>query len=523
MIWDLAPDEPEAALLHGMAWLDDLAAVGGPRARQLAQAWVEAWITRYGTGEGPGWTPELTGNRLLRWVGHARFLLRHQNGETATEFARACIGQALFLDRRWKRAPAGRGRIVALAALVHAAFSLPERRPQGLRAVEALAREAAATVDAAGGIATRNPEELLEIVDLLEGVNTALVAADQPPDATISAAIARAAPVLRALRHGDGSLGRFHGGGPGGEGRLDHVLAAAGRRPLSSRGALVPQMGFLRLAAGRTTVLLDAAAPPRGRASLAAHASTLAFELTSGRRPLVVSCGPGEAFGERWGRAGRATASHSTLSLEKASSSRLGKALSGATRLPIVDGPKRVIVEAAVLGEDGLKADLAHDGWRALYGLTHARMLRLAADGRTLEGEDMLTTLTPADQATLERALDANQWLGVAFALRLGIGFALRFHLHPDVQAEVLADGTVGLALRSGESWVFTFDGEAEIALEPSVYLERGRLRPRGAQQIVLSGRAVRSQTRLSWTLAKASGTPEGLRDLDLGGDEEDE
>ena len=35
-----------------------------------------------------------------------------------------------------------------------------------------------------------------------------------------------------------------------------------------------------------------------------AHASTLAFELTSGRRPLIASCGAGAAAGGRWRLAG---------------------------------------------------------------------------------------------------------------------------------------------------------------------------------------------------------------------------
>lgn len=41
-------------------------------------------------------------------------------------------------------------------------------------------------------------------------------------------AIARIAPTLRALRHADGGLARFHGGGRGLEGRLDLALAASG-------------------------------------------------------------------------------------------------------------------------------------------------------------------------------------------------------------------------------------------------------------------------------------------------------
>ena len=72
---------------------------------------------------------------------------------------------------------------------------------------------------------------------------------------------------------------------------------------------------------------------------------------------------------------------------------------------------------------------------------------------------------------------------------------------------------------------VFSHAGEGVLTVESSVWLEKGRLRPRDTLQIVLAGRAIQPTTRLRWTLAKGYGTPEGLRDLNPGPawDEEDE
>jgi hypothetical protein len=72
----------------------------------------------------------------------------------------------------------------------------------------------------------------------------------------------------------------------------------------------------------------------------------------------------------------------------------------------------------------------------------------------------------------------------------------------------------VGLALKSGELWVFRHDGKTALTLEPSVYLEKGRLRPRVAKQMVLSGRAMDYATRTRWSLAKAQETPISIRDV---------
>ncbi len=76
------------------------------------------------------------------------------------------------------------------------------------------------------------------------------------------AAIDRIAPTLRTLRHADGALARFHGGGRGIDGRLDHALIQSGNRNLHVDGLA---MGYARIAAGRTSIVIDAALPPGAR------------------------------------------------------------------------------------------------------------------------------------------------------------------------------------------------------------------------------------------------------------------
>ena len=83
-----------------------------------------------------------------------------------------------------------------------------------------------------------------------------------------------------------------------------------------------------------------------------------------------------------------------------------------------------------------------------------------------------------------------------------------------EVSCADLGGAAVSMTQKSGEIWVFRQDGAAEMRLEPSVYLENGRLRPRASQQVVLSGRAMSYSTRIRWSLSKAQDTPTALRDL---------
>lgn len=503
-IWQVAaPDVGFDAERHGFGWLDDLAAVGDAQARQTAQHWLSDWITLHGRGRGPGWTPDLTGRRIVRWINHAIFLLRGMEPEHSHRFYRALARQTWFLNKRWKAASPGLARFEALAGLVFAGLSLEGMEDLTAPALSALETDCAQQIDAQGGLPTRNPEELLDAFMLLTWIVAALTEAGRDVPAQLAGAVARIAPTLRTLRHADGGLARFHGGGRGLEGRLDHALAASRVTTAQAEGLA---MGYARLSAGRSSVIIDAARPPSGNASANAHASTLAFELTSGRRPLIVNCGSGAVFGAEWRRAGRATPSHSALCLDGLSNAKLAQPARHTGREMLLNGPRNVPVELSQT-TDYRRFSGGQDGYVSGYGLTVARQLDLSRDGRDLSGEDMVLAIDDAAKKRFDSAMDAVKLAGIPFDIR--------FHLHPDVDATLdLGGSAVSMALKSGEVWVLRHDGQAVLDLQPSVYLEFGRLKPRETKQIVLSGRAIEYATRIRWSLSKAHDTAIAVRDL---------
>jgi len=159
-------------------------------------------------------------------------------------------------------------------------------------------------------------------------------------------------------------------------------------------------------------------------------------------------------------------------------------------------------------GADGQAVLVGHSGWALTHGLTHMRALDLSPDGRALSGQDTLGAFSNAERKRFDAVLSATRLKGVAFSVR--------FHLHPEVDAEIdMGGAAVSLGLRSGEIWVFRHDGTATLALEPSVYLEKGRLKPRATKQIVLSARVLDYACEVGWTLAKAQDTPLAIRDLE--------
>ncbi|MDO5659145.1 MAG: heparinase II/III family protein, partial [Paracoccus sp. (in: a-proteobacteria)] len=499
------------AELHGFGWLDDLAAVGSAPARDLAQSRVLGWLEAHGRApaaapqgaqQNPVWRAEITGRRVLRWVFHAGMILPGLDRAAAQPYFDSLHAQLDYLALAAPRAEVGQAQVEAFAGLALAAMALNGARAHVEPALEALATAGTGAIQN-GALKSRNPEELLTCLSLLAWVKDGAADAGQALPADIARLIEDIAPVLRALRHADGGLPRFHGGGRGAAGRLDHSLRAATGPALTATGH---PMGYARLARARATVILDAAAPPAGAAAARAHASTLALEFTSARHPIVVNCGSGRLFGPSWARASRATACHSTLSLSGLSSAKLLP--------PDGDGHERLTllpqkVWAGPCDEDGnlLPPDTppahpgrpaqilaGHDGWLGTHGLNQLRELWLGPNGDELRGEDTLAALDISGQARLDEVL-VNQ--------PEGVGFDIRFHLHPDVMAE--PDGqAIRLDLPGGEEWYFSHDLVAELRLEPSAYLESGLHEPRPTQVIVLSHRLAGRAVQIGWSFMRA-------------------
>ena len=492
-IWDLSmPSAEFEAAVHGFEWLDDLTAVCDLHTNRLAQDWTHDWIRRCRLGSGAGWTPELTGRRVLRWINLADQLLAGQGREKSDAFRRSLSAQAVFLSRRWKATRPGLPRFEALAGLIQASAALSGMESHMRRASRALARECRSSIDSQGAMASRNPEELLEVFFLLNWAAAALQAAGQPPENEHRAAVSAMAPVLRSLRHVDGSLARFHGGGRGTVGKLDWALANAAVRRVPRQQLA---MGYARVAHGRTTMIVDIAPPA---ASANAHASTLAFELTCGMHPLIVNCGSGKAFGRKWRMVARTTSSHSTLDVEGYSSSRFGAASGvlgeGAERT--VRAPANVTLERNDY-DDGTCIVAGHDGYRGRCGLNHWRTLHVDPEGGMLTGEDVLFATSGDGQKRFDALLSAERLAGVPFNIR--------FHLHPDVEVEMGAEGRdASMLLQNGEIWILRCPGDVQLTLEPSVFLESASTSPRSTNQVVLSGFAMEYSTRVSWIIAKA-------------------
>jgi uncharacterized heparinase superfamily protein len=475
------PSEEWANILLSFAWLRHLRAADSAITRANARALIDDWINQQGSWHPVGWQPEILSRRVICWLSQSPFVLQDADARFYRRFIRSLSRQVRYLRRNLSECREGLPRLQALIALAFASLCLQglsgQLRPTARRLIEELRGQ----VLPDGGHISRNPGALIELlIDLLPLRQLFSARNLQPPQA-INNAIDRMMPMLRFFRHPDGNFVQFNGMGPTPVDLLATVLAYDDARgtPVSN----APHSGYQRIDAGATVLLMDTGRPPPVAVSQEAHAGCLSFEMSWKQHRLIVNCGLPAMNKENWRQVARATAAHSTVTLNDRSScrfleSRPARRLLAGT--PIVAGPRNVKVERADTVE-AANLFASHDGYAGDFGILHGRNIRISADGGTIEGEDSF--------------LPAN---GDAIPARAADEYAVRFHLHPAVKANRLSEGRgVILLLPDKEVWTFATLGET-VHVEESVYLA-GSDGPRRAVQIVIYGRA-REKPKLRWS-----------------------
>ncbi|WFL78546.1 heparinase II/III family protein [Altererythrobacter arenosus] len=479
---------PFERVIHGFSWLRDLGS-SAPREQCIATAEriCSAWLAENSKpGKGAAWTAEYAGQRLLAWLVNGPLVLSGQDAKLKPRLLDAIDATARWLDRNVAKSSDQLGQVAGWCAIAAAGLLLPDGKPRRLYGEAGLIRSLGELVAEDGGVLSRSPLAQMDAIALLVDLRACYQAVDRQMPSALGVMLELLVPPLLTIRHGDGGLGSWQGSSATSADRLSALIEASGvrTRPLKD----VREWGFQRLGGGQTTVLMDAAPPPKPRHARWGCASTLAFEMSEGAHRLIVNCGGSALAGgqvpARIEQGLRATAAHSTLVLDNVNSTavllhgQLGK------------GVEQVEVERRVMKQQGGEAtrvEASHDGYAARFGLTHNRILMLRADGEELRGEDLLV---PKNQKGKRGKID----------------FAIRFHLGPRVEARLAEDRRgASLLLPNGSLWQFRMggdDGTARVALEESLWVD-GEGRPHPIQQVVIQGMAQRSGGQFSWLLKK--------------------
>ncbi len=466
--WDRpSPSRAFAEALHRFDWLPDLIAAGPDGATEALRLTLE-WRRVFGRWNAFSWSHEVMGRRVFNLACAAPALAARASDAEAAGLAADLARQARDLLGPGRIETAAE-RAVCAAVAAAALRGEPGRRLLD-KALAAISRALPLAVAGAGGHASRRPDLALSLLFDLQTLDEAMIQRGLAAPDAVQRAIDRLAAAARFFTLADGALAAFHGGSAC---NAAMVAAARAQDETGDRPTAAELGGYHRLDGRSLQVIADAADPPRGPWATAACAQPLAIEVVAGGRRLIDA-----GFG-------RSIETGSTVQMGERP---FGRFLAGFEARVL--GPRLVDARAGVEvarheAPGAVWLELSHRGWLARHGLLHQRRLYLDTLSGELRGEDRLTPTARA------QGPDGRHF----------VPYALRFQLHPGVQALVSQDRRSVLLRPEGEpgGWLLRNDA-MDIEVESA---------PRGGRpglQIVLRGqRRADSGARVRWKLSHAT------------------
>lgn len=461
--------------VHDFTWLRDLRALGGDAARRQARAMITQWAHHHHKWDAQTWHPGVMGERLAMWVSLYDFYGGTLDNEFQDVLFESAIRQARHLSRVLPGDVYGIDLLKGLKGLLYCGLAFEGYEYWVDQALSIAEVEIEKQILGDGAHISRSPAQLLNALQIMLDIRTALASGGYPLPEKIQHAVDRMGPALRFFRYSDKHFALFNGTQEapvsGGQDFVDCVLGQANVRGKGLQSLLCA--GYERLSQGRTTVMFDCGHAPAYPYDAFAHAAPLAFEMSYGKDRLFVSCGthPGH---EGWRDALRATAAHNTAVIDNRNAYEIREnghfSRKSENFVPLRDNAK-----------EAMSIECGHNGYLALNGITHTRRLRLSDKGHDLRGEDMFTTdIRPGAPKEV----------------------VIRFHIHPRVNVSLVQSGQSALLrLPGGIGWRFEQSGGV-LAMEESIYLGQGG-EPRKTRQLVIYGQIHDFKSVFKWSACR--------------------
>lgn len=471
-VWDKNWAGPGArAALNGFGWLNHLRFLGTAKAADMAASLCQSWLKSNDHWDVETWRGDVLGRRLAAWFVNFSFITGQADIDLRRNLLKSAARQEKHLARTLHDQPRNSSRITALKGMIYCGVCLPGQEDRLNAGLAALAKELTQQVHPDGGHFERCPSLQLDILKDLIDIRELLILAQVEMPEALQNAIDRMAPMLRGYRHGDGKLALFNDGKEEDAALIDMALTKSEVRARAPSNA--PHTGYQRMNAGRALIIMDTGKPPPQGSDRKAHLGTLGFEFSIGKTRLIVNCGAHREDSPVWHQALRATAAHSTLTIDDTNTIEVLDNGSLADNLTEVTSLRR---EA----DGNIWLETGHNGYQKLFGCHHRRNLYLSASGEDLRGEDIIE--------------------GTG-----GKTYAIRFHLHPAIKASRIQDGSgILIQLPDGAGWRFITNGQ-QLSLEESIYFGDSD-DPRRSEQIVITGTLNGDGARAKWAFSKIGG-----------------
>ncbi|HDG1717438.1 heparinase II/III family protein [Vibrio cholerae] len=426
----------EKLWLYNLHYFDDLNAIDSASRQAIQRSFVDRWIADNPPVAGNGWEPYPLSLRIVNWIkwynragiNNPKIILSlHQQAQALSkQIEYHILGNHLFAN----------GKALVFAGCFLQGDLADSYLDIGLKILE---REVPEQFLADGGHFELSPMyhcilvwDLLELIQLAAVTRHARLVAVETYWRQVAQ---KALNWLSVMIHADGDVSFFNDSAIGiaaSPQQIFNYAASLGLKPHFNEPQQLHTLadsGYSKINMPAHSLIFDHAQVGPDYLPGHAHADTLSFEWSVGNQRVFVNSGT-SMYGVSHERLRqRKTAAHNTIEVEGHDSSEVWSGFRVARRA-------KALFESANNSGEWVTVTAAHDGYRRLKGkVTHRRTIAMAA--KQLIVSDQLTG-------------DFKQAVA-------------HFHLHPDVQVNVGADGSIQLQLTNGQLIEFRSTGLCQL------------------------------------------------------------
>lgn len=457
---------------HSFSWLRHLKARSGSLARKHARYLILEWLKLYENWDYTAWECEVLARRISAWVTNFDFLLAEKDEKFAKillknlfkqiKFLRSQTNKSLFkdLEKKYELEESSIKKIKILRGLILSSICFESQMSVFYNYIKILDKELKINFNIDGMHESKSPSTHLEILGDLVTVREAIVSKQLKPSHFLDALIKKAAHALKFFRTPAGNLAVFNGSRQETKFLIDKILnqadgKARGRGPMS-----LAKTGFEKIVCQGITVFVDTHYNSKKKSSKAPHA----MEINIGKTRLLGSCGTIYKKDKKWKDSLLSASAHSALILENTNALYCDE-------LTDFTSNKRYQKNGSEI------VSLKHEGYRKKFSAICSRTIEVNRTGKNIAILDHISS---------DKLLK----------------FDIRIHLNPKIKTSLSLDKKTAILIFDDQGWNFSFQGNVNLFLEPSIFVQDdGQVKK--SNQLILHGETLTENTEVLWGFTK--------------------
>ena len=457
---------------HSFSWLRHLKARSGSLARKHARFLILEWLGHYKNYNYKTWELEVLSRRVSAWITNFDFLLAEKDKSFAEILLRNLFKQIKFLrtqtnnsyfaliGKKYGFEESSIKKIKILRALILSSMCFESQFDRYSYYIKILESELNKNFNIDGMHESKSPSTHLEILGDLVAIREAIFSKHLKSPSFLETIIKKGAHSLKFFRTPAGNLATFNGSKQETKFLIDKIISQADGQPRGRGPISLSKSGFEKIVCNGVMVIVDSSNNSKKNSSNAPHA----IEINLGKNRFLGSCGTIYKQNKRWRKSLLSSSAHSSLILENTN--------------PDKDDGSDTFVFSKRYQKNGSEiVFLRHEGYKKKFTATCSRTIEVNRTGKNIA------------------ILDEIQ------AVKL-LKFDIRIHFSPEVKISLSLDKNKALLILDGQGWHFSFKGNVNLLLEPSIFIEdNGQIKK--TNQLILQGETLEERTEVLWGFTK--------------------